>query len=114
MGDGLAAGMMASIPAVEAAAKALADAAETGVSDNLDSHSPSQVMEEQGYYAAQGFIQGVQGMILLLSRSRVPPRHEPKLRGPSAAGGPLSCAAAGRRTTSRRRTAGPIVRRIKG
>jgi hypothetical protein len=59
IGTGLAEGMMASIPAVKAAAQALADAAKVGVEEPLDMESPSKVMHEIGLDVARGFAQGM-------------------------------------------------------
>jgi len=59
VGQGLADGMIASIPEVSAAAAALAQAAALELSSNLEMKSPSQVMFELGELATQGFVGGM-------------------------------------------------------
>ncbi len=62
-GYGLAQGLRDSIPAVEAAASALAQASKAGYERPMQINSPSRVMRKDGRWTGKGIILGVEDMI---------------------------------------------------
>lgn len=60
---GLAQGLQAGVPRIEAAAAAMAGGAATAVQDKLQIRSPSRVFADFGWYSSEGFAMGIEAAI---------------------------------------------------